>query len=244
MQANPYWAPRIREKAELIAQGHLPEFRRNNICRYIDNSFPHNTNTLQLYRQKFWPLIPDSLKYLAEDTDRGLPERSTIDGILVTAASIEYAYMAYTMQPCIGVMADVVEIGGGFGGLARAVMKLKPDIRYTIIDFPPLLEIQRYYLEGIDGVKFLPAGSDPGRAVTFFVNTRGLGEMDLWQVEHYIKIIERRLVRFGAFYCVNRAHRITNLDSYPMDERWRRVIDRGWPLSRQGDMREILFVRQ
>jgi hypothetical protein len=59
---------------------------------------------------------------------------------------------------------DVVEIGGGYGGLAAAVYFFAPKLNmkvnsYTIIDLPSPLKLQAKYLEklGVTGVEFSDA---------------------------------------------------------------------------------------
>ena len=40
----------------------------------------------------------------------------------------------------------VVEIGGGFGGLAYHLLRCRPDVTYIGLDLPEYLLIQSYYL--------------------------------------------------------------------------------------------------
>ena len=114
----------------------------------------------------------------------------------------------------------VLEIGGGYGGLARLCLQFNPRIAYVLCDLEETLFIQGVFLTqvlGADKVRLgLPAAPEPGlvhlvpqsRAeglqalrFDFAVNQQSMQEMTLQQVEHYCEILAKCA---GRFYSCNR----------------------------------------
>ena len=121
----------------------------------------------------------------------------------------------------------VLEIGAGYGGLARLVRRASPGVVSLLIDLPQRLNLQAYYLTrsfpdarvvaaddparvgealggGADFVLLPPWGIDsvPDGAVDLVVNTHSMQEMRPDQVSFYVGHVAR--VCRGHFYCVNR----------------------------------------
>lgn len=46
---------------------------------------------------------------------------------------------------------SVVEFGGGYGNMARLIVKMNPSVTYTVLDLPELLSLQYVYLASIFG---------------------------------------------------------------------------------------------
>ena len=117
----------------------------------------------------------------------------------------------------------VLEIGGGYGGLALLCLQFNPRVAYVICDLEESLFIQGVFLSrhlGADRVKLgLPAALEPGcvylapqtRAeglqdlrFDFALNQQSMQEMTLPQVEHYCSILEHCAGRF--YSCNRRSH--------------------------------------
>ncbi len=225
MTPGGYWAPIIAQmKLQADQNGDnlfYENFRRKAVYRHIDNGNEHTCggDIPYLHRrcEEFWqiikPLLPPEDIHLAGDSLRGGGRVFAVEPeILATCGSIEYAYMASRLA-AFEPFRRVVEIGGGYGRLARAVLRKYPDVRYTIIDLPEVLAIQSYFLQDFHHrTKFLEAGIDPGGVVDLFINTRSMMEMDLDQVRWYFSLMDLRLDKEGGgFYCVNRVAKITRL---------------------------------
>jgi putative sugar O-methyltransferase len=120
----------------------------------------------------------------------------------------------------------VVEIGGGFGGLAHYLTKIfKDKLRYVIVDIPESLAFSAVYLttlhahadnrlvaaEGPIGFETTPgftfvANFDHGRLimaddeVDLVLNTLSLSEMSDAQIDDYCRAASRWIGRRGIFF--------------------------------------------
>jgi hypothetical protein len=139
----------------------------------------------------------------------------------------------------------VVEIGGGFGGLARTICRALAVQHYTLIDNIAVLRIQRRFLEMADietppaeGFTFhtqedFIAGVLSDAQVDVVVNTRSMMEMELSEINRYFHWIAGALCDPGFFYSVNRLTKETRLVDWPWSlfdvERraWPTYIDHG-----------------
>lgn len=121
-----------------------------------------------------------------------------------------------------------LEIGGGYGGLARLLRLAVPEAQLMLVDLPERLSLQAYFLSrsfpdarivasddavvvsgvgGGDGpdIVLLPPWSVadlPDGSADVVINTHSMQEMRPDQMEYYLRHIER--VCRGHFYCVNR----------------------------------------
>lgn len=252
MNAGAYWLPIVRQMSrEVVTPADLERFRRHPAHRHIDNGneFSCGGDVAQLHRscEEYWriikPLLSPEDYELANDSLRGGGRLLAVEpDILATRASIEYAYMTSRLE-AFEPFRRVVEIGGGYGGLARAVLAKYPGVRYTLIDLPEVLDVQRFFLDDkLERVSFLEAGTDPQGVVDLFINTRSMMEMELDQVRWYFAMMENRLADEGGFYCVNRVAKVTRLTDYPWPEGWEQIDERTFPL--QADIREISLVKK
>lgn len=119
----------------------------------------------------------------------------------------------------------VLEIGGGYGGLAYYLAEIYPNLEYFIVDIPESLLFSSIYLytlfsnrnnrvivsssqdftaRGIPGFTFVPNYAidnlNPEGKFTLIINTSSLTEMSRDQVIHYCTLIERLLAHDGLFY--------------------------------------------
>jgi putative sugar O-methyltransferase len=86
-----------------------------------------------------------------DDVDQprvGNPWGYNMDGPLVVEPAFEYHFLALRIRDLVADMAQpvVMEIGGGFGGLARQILRLVPGVRYVGLDLPENVIIQSWYL--------------------------------------------------------------------------------------------------
>lgn len=89
--------------------------------------------------------------YTLDDLDQprvGNPWGYDVDGRLVVEPAFEYHALALRIRELVANVAHpiVLEIGGGFGGLARQLLRLVPGIRYVGLDLPENVIIQSWYL--------------------------------------------------------------------------------------------------
>jgi putative sugar O-methyltransferase len=78
----------------------------------------------------------------------GNPWGYDVDGRLVIEPAFEYHALALRIRELVAGESNpvVLEIGGGFGGLARQVLRLIPGVRYLGLDLPENVIIQSWYL--------------------------------------------------------------------------------------------------
>jgi hypothetical protein len=81
----------------------------------------------------------------------GNPWGFRFQGMLLYEPVFEYNFHAhYFSQLLLGIQSPVVlEIGGGFGGLAHHLLSCNPKIKYIGLDLPENIFIQHYYLSAI-----------------------------------------------------------------------------------------------
>lgn len=121
---------------------------------------------------------PDSL---------GIIEGHVLSNVFLWHLNAYLACMTFIPPP-----HSVLEIGGGYGGLAR-IFALK-GVDYTIIDMPETLFFAEVFLRanGIEGVKLLRIG-DPLGIYDLAINQGGFGEMPQQTVDYWAEILKGRI---------------------------------------------------
>ena len=250
-------------KGDFIADDELwASFRSNVITKGLDNA---NVPEEALERvQVKWrnihreltSVVPERLQHYFEETPVGGPRSVNHDGIPMTQSSLEYTFMLSHLEPYVEDADVVVDIGGGYGGLARLLKKRFPKLRLVLLDLPEVNAIQTYFLstcfpearvltlrdvherESIDpralGADFLVLPGQlierlPQGSFGLVINTRSMMEMDLPTVSFYIGHIQDKLPSGGSFYCVNRYEKKTRLKAYPFDDKWYVSHSAPWP---------------
>jgi len=143
-----------------------------------------------------------------------------------------------TVPPNVGV--TVLEIGGGYGGLAYHIKKIIPSVNYIICDLPESLLFSAIYLtiahpeypytiyDGKDkrslhgnssGFKFIPNFMfddllEENIKVDLVINTASLSEMTEQQVRYYGKTVSSLIGNEGVFFEQNQDPRHIGLP-YP-----------------------------
>lgn len=121
----------------------------------------------------------------------------------------------------------ILEIGGGYGALARQIKRIMPNVSYTICDLPASLYVLSAYLsvacpdlathvvseeepgtEAIEAFHFLPNYALPVFARDYrfdlVINTLSLAEMTAEQVSRYGELVARMISGSGMFFEQNR----------------------------------------
>jgi putative sugar O-methyltransferase len=90
-------------------------------------------------------------KNIFSESKVGFPLLCKYRGLILKRVSAEHLYylskiMNYSKENNISIRS-ILEVGGGFGGLAYCFYLLDPRITYVIIDFPEMLAIQYLFLK-------------------------------------------------------------------------------------------------
>ena len=111
--------------------------------------------------------VENSIEIIAENDKFGGPELHSFDELLVkcSSSSIQYGLDYFNIKTIIGdtngKSINVVEVGAGFGGLARLLCRFENIEKYTIIDFPEVCALAKRYLENypecLDKIAFIDA---------------------------------------------------------------------------------------
>ncbi|MCP4201802.1 MAG: putative sugar O-methyltransferase [bacterium] len=185
----------------------------------------------------------------------GDPEGRTRFGVFVTATSLKMAYYLHriTQLWLPPERPRVLEIGGGFGGMARTLNEqLGPVERYVLVDGQPCLDMQRLYLSELypgegafEFVRYDETLMLYGQEFDLVLNMASLSEMTPEIVEEYFNIIEDVMEEGGAFYHLNRnsypnGQRVNvPASSFPYDDWWELRMEP----DRDADWWEVLAVR-
>ena len=123
------------------------------------------------------------------------------DDLIASCGSIRYvthSILAIKHFMKFSNKLDIVEIGGGYGGLAMAMRFFAPifglDVNnYTIIDIPKVLEFQKKYLEKMDynSIKFVDADTY-GKNLDdnlFLISNYAFSEIEEYHRKYYEKYL-------------------------------------------------------
>jgi hypothetical protein len=155
----------------------------------------------------------------------GSPYGLISKGTLITMDSPEHTYVALRIKEEISKylkgIPNIVEIGGGFGGMAlRLLQLLKMNVKsYTVIDLPEINGLQGYFLSkalGVDKISLYGETNEGAvvhilptftinscRNVDLLINQNSLPEMSQQVVEEYILWSKQNLTTNGIFYSYN-----------------------------------------
>lgn len=161
----------------------------------------------------------------------GNPFGYCFDGFLLLEPVFEYNFQAHYFDQLLTDVETpvVIEIGGGFGGLAHQLLCRRPSIKYIGFDLPENLLIQTYYLSCIFPDARVAIYQEGGRPLTLkeldnydivlfpnfefertdpliadlIINVRSLSEMSYETIAEYFAQIDRvgRLFFFHENIC-------------------------------------------
>jgi putative sugar O-methyltransferase len=138
--------------------------------------------------------------------------------------------------------ASIVEIGGGYGRSAYALLSRFPEATYTIVDIDPARTISSWYLSQLfdpERLRFVApdeAGALADGAFDLAVSISSLQEMTPAQVAEYLTLLDRTAAG-GTVYLKqwetwrNPADDVElRFRDYPVPARWERVLDEPAPV--------------
>lgn len=223
-----------------------PRFRSNGLTRRFEKGVgftdagtladdPEVRDATLLRFHSLKGIIGEEFLRAHHEASIGHPFRVLHDGMALNTTDLRLCHDAWQLARLLSGERDpeftLVEIGAGFGGLARKLKRLFPKSHVLLFDLPEVNAVQTYYLarafpnsqivdytefqasagtilgaEGID-LAVLPGwcieAVRPG-SVDAIINTRSMAEMSWQTITYYFDQIHR-IAREGAiFYCVNR----------------------------------------
>jgi hypothetical protein len=168
----------------------------------------------------------------------------------ITEASIRYWYYANLLRTMVPEAKNIMEIGGGYGGLCRSILKLnKENIAYTIVDLPHNIRLTKYYLIN-NGIKIIKCPNERStnestvlliesnklgldkfdEKYDIAINTMSFQHMTFSQIKSYLYLIRNLNTKF--IYYLNRISirdaGDTSCLNYPMDEKYKLIISNYW----------------
>lgn len=233
-----------------LTEHRLLDMRANGLTNPLDNSSAKLTsgiNPLDAYHRAK-KAKPDMVFY--PEHSLGSPVVDTIEGMVMSKSSIEHSYMLDTLKDWIKPDDVVVEIGGGYGGLARLMIDNLPFQKLYLFDIPHSCVLQAYYIQETTGVEVELGLGGQGKVhvaswqdfyylghSNMIINTRSFMEMPQDTVGWYLNIIRQQA--HSKIYSINR-HKISSPDLhlYPGIIL---MIDNPWPLDHHMSFRERIY---
>jgi len=133
----------------------------------------------------------------------GNPVKLDFGGIISSPSNLRYIYHAHlilTHFKTFNMPVNIVEVGGGYGGLYLAICffanKYSINIEsYTIIDLPIVVKFQKLYLSNfslkvpIDFIDSTTYGSDISKSNLFLISNYCFSEISMEHQKKYIEIL-------------------------------------------------------
>ena len=167
----------------------------------------------------------------------GNPYSYTIEGHCVFPCADYH----YTFAEKISILLKkktspvILELGGGFGGMAYYCLRDIPNVKYICVDLPENAALQAYYLKSHFPTKkirlfgeifelndfdvlILPSygiESLPENSVDLSFNSYSLAEMGVPSMENYVRIISK--ITLDYIYHLNHVHWEVSADTFPID---------------------------
>lgn len=142
--------------AKYIADNKLTDWKRQQYVTYMLEHVLASYSEVSLQYLRNY-LSDDDIQRLAYINDKhGNPDVQNINGIISSPSSIRYIHQAY--DACNHFInkklnnITIIEIGGGYGGLALIIFEVAKILnltitKYLIYDLPGVQALQKYYLE-------------------------------------------------------------------------------------------------
>lgn len=230
------WDMREEKKTALVREVGLTEnMRRDGVTMNMDPAFgvlgkkSHGEKWDKTLRC-FVDHVPSEFFGWANEHPFGGVERRQYLGQDVSITSMLSCYFLWRISKLLSHETSILEIGGGYGGLARVLAEYEPSAKMTMVDLPISLEIQRFYLANTSGATFAFSPEIPDDPFDLAVSTKCLCELDIGKVNHYLTQIDRVLSRSGFFYCVSRDEwKVSRFESWEVPPDWEIVDQRVYP---------------
>ena len=201
----------------------------------------------------------------------GNPYGYTMDGVFIRGGGDYQHYYAYAITELVGSSKEriVVELGGGFGGLAYYLLRDNPQVTYVDFDLPEATALASYYLMrclpnvpirlygeaelsaevlATPGFVMMPSFEImkmPSKSAAVSFNSYSLAEMAPAAIRVYLDQIAR--ITCGYFLHVNHnRNAVLSADKFGVEERGLKLVNRelsGWTLgiNPQSDEYEYLY---
>ena len=101
---------------------------------------------------------------------------------------IHQAYHLESNAKSINHIRGVIEIGGGYGAMAKVCLSAWPHEHYTIFDIPESCELQKYFLSGYKDIQWNPAEINPEGSLGLAMWS--LSELPLDKRGRYIELLK------------------------------------------------------
>lgn len=186
-----------------ISEGKIPSWKRNSkevlsMLEHVSQEYAqvYLTECLrELTKQQI-------LDYVKQCDAIGNPETIYFQELDTKCSTVCLRYLYHAL--CVlqkPIDLPIVELGGGYGGLAFAVdfvSKIKGYTiqEYVILDFPNVQKLQEYYLNQLSlsiPVKFLPDYNQP----FYFISNYCLAEMGEENRQHYLRHLVLQFAKEG-----------------------------------------------
>jgi hypothetical protein len=192
---------------------------------------------VERYRE-LWTMVGEEFVTSTLESEIGHPAHCVVDGHKFFCHDLRLVYNLWQIERFLDKRGHeplvIVEIGGGYGGLAAKLRRRLPKAKIIVIDLPEANAIQTYYLSralptekgfySIDlereGIKAFLAGDAnyallppyaivdlPDLCADLVINIRSMMEMLPAIIAGYFVHIHRITRTGGGFYCVNRYHK-------------------------------------
>jgi putative sugar O-methyltransferase len=171
------------------------------------------------------------------EPELGAPLPIRFRGRLISQDLANCALEARCIERALGgrAPASIVEIGGGYGRTAYALLSRHPEATYTIVDIEPALTISRWYLSQLfapERLRFLTPGEAAALGADTFdlgVSISSLQEMTPEQVADYLRLLDRVVAGDVFLKQWETWHNPDDdvelrFDGYPFPERWQRLL--------------------
>jgi len=150
----------VRYVAKILKTGNISDFKQNPDYTYMleHTSGRQGQEYLDLIRKQTKISLNDIKEFGEKNDAIGGTKQKTYGDLILSPSNLRYLYQAYLIikhfQKFKG-KKDIVEIGGGYGGLFLAIdflaKKYKIDIdSYTIIDIPVIAQFQKLYVSKVE----------------------------------------------------------------------------------------------
>jgi putative sugar O-methyltransferase len=201
----------------------------------------------------------------------GNPYGYTMDGVFIRAGGDYHHYYAHAVAELVGSSEKrlVVELGGGFGGLAYYLVRDNPHVTYVDFDLPEATALASYYLMrslpnvpirlygeaelsaealATPGFVMMPSFEIikmPSKSAAVSFNSYSLAEMSPATIHIYLDQVTR--ITSGYFLHVNHnRNAVLSADKFGIEERGFKLVNRelaGWTLgiNPQSDEYEYLY---
>lgn len=228
------WDRREKEKTAVVRSCGLTEnMRRDGVTRNMDPAFGALGKKRKRFDETlrcFIEHVPLSFIVWANEHPFGGVERRSYLSQEVSITSMLLCYFLWRLSTVLHASASVLEIGGGYGGLARLLAEYEPSAKMTLVDLPISLEIQRFYLANTSRAAFAFSPEMPEGPFDLAISTKCFCELDIGKVNHYLAEIDRALKSGGLFYCVSRDEwRVNRFESWEFSPDWETVDQRVYP---------------